>query len=242
MSVLRGKVAIVTGASQGIGRAIAERLARDGAAVALSFIADSESADSIVQSIKLAGGRAIAIEGDLRHPKTACMIFDEVDKQLGQPDIVVANAGVNMNKAIVDTTEEDFEQIFSVNARGTFFVLREASRRVRNGGRIIAISTNMTIQPRPGIALYAASKAAVEQFVKILARELGSRMISVNAVAPGPTDTDMVSRLSRETAPGSTPFGRLGRPEEIARVVAFLASDDAGWINGQIIGANGGLA
>jgi 3-oxoacyl-[acyl-carrier protein] reductase len=169
-------------------------------------------------------------------------VFECAEKELGQPDIVVANAGVNMNKLLVDTTDEDFEHIFSVNARGTFFVFREAARRVRDGGRIIAISTNMTIQPRPGITLYAGSKAAIEQFVKILARELGVRKISVNAVAPGPTDTDMVSKLSRETAPAATPFGRLGKPEDIARAVAFLASAEAEWINGQIIGANGGLA
>jgi 3-oxoacyl-[acyl-carrier protein] reductase len=129
-----------------------------------------------------------------------------------------------------------------VNARGTFFVFREAARRVHDDGRIIGVSTNMTIQPRPGIALYAASKAAVEQYVKVLARELGSRRICVNAVAPGPTDTSMVSKLSRDTAPAATPFGRLGKPEDIAAAVAFLASSEAGWINGQIIGANGGLA
>lgn len=242
MSGLKGKVAIVTGGSQGIGRAIAERLARDGAAVAVNFIGDHSKADSVVQSIKSAGGHAVAIEGDIRVPKAIADVFENVAKQLGQPDIVVANAGVNMNKAMIDTTEEDFEHIFSVNARGTFFVFREAARRVRDGGRIIGITTNMTIQPRPGIALYAASKAAVEQYVKILSRELGARRISVNAVAPGPTDTDMVSKLSRDTAPAATPFGRLGKPEDIAAAVAFLASGDAAWVNGQIIGANGGLA
>jgi 3-oxoacyl-[acyl-carrier protein] reductase len=242
MTVLRGKVAIVTGASQGIGRAIAERLARDGAAVAVNFIGDRGNADSVAQSIKSNGGQAVAIEGDIRAPKAVADVFDNAEKQLGQPDIVVANAGVNMNKAVIDTTEEDFDHIFSVNARGTFFVFREAARRVHDGGRIIGITTNMTIQPRPGIALYAASKAAVEQYVKILARELGTRRICVNAVAPGPTDTSMVSKLSRDTAPAATPFGRLGKPEEIAAAVAFLASAEAGWINGQIIGANGGLA
>lgn len=242
MTVLKGKVAIVTGASQGIGRAIAERLARDGAAVAVNFIGDRGNADRVVQSIKLSGGQAVAIEGDIRVPKTVAEVFDNAEKQLGRPDIVVANAGVNMNKAVVDTTEEDFDNIFSVNARGTFFVFREAARRIHDDGRIIGVSTNMTIQPRPGIALYAASKAAVEQYVKILARELGARRICVNAVAPGPTDTSMVSKLSRDTAPAATPLGRLGKPEDIAAAVAFLASSEAGWINGQIIGANGGLA
>lgn len=242
MGDLQGKVAVVTGASQGIGRAVAERLANDGAAVAVNFIVDRNKADGVVQSIRSTGGRAIAIKGDVRNSQEVRYVFECAEKELGQPDIVVANAGVNMNKLLVDTTDEDFEHIFSVNTRGTFFVFREAARRVRDGGRIIAISTNMTIQPRPGITLYAGSKAAIEQFVKILARELGVRKISVNAVAPGPTDTDMVSKLSRETAPAATPFGRLGKPEDIARAVAFLASAEAEWINGQIIGANGGLA
>ncbi len=240
MDNLRGKVAVVTGASQGIGRAIAERLARDGATVAVNFIADRDKADDVVQSITSAGGKAVAIEGDVRNSKSVRDVFASLEKQVGQPDIVVANAGVNMNKLVVDTTDEDFEHIFSVNARGTFFVLREAARRVRDGGRIIAISTNFTIQPRSGIALYAASKAAVEQFVKILARELGARRISVNAVAPGPTDTSMVSKQSRDTAPAATPFGRLGKPDDIANAVALLASTDAAWINGQILGADGG--
>lgn len=242
MGSLEGKVAVVTGASQGIGRAIAERFGRDGATVVVNFIADRDKADDVVQSITLAGGKAVAIEGDVRNSKAVRDVFANLERRFGQPDIVVASAGVNMNKPVVETTDEDFEHIFSVNARGTFFVLREAARRVRDDGRIIAISTNMTIQPRPGIALYAASKAAVEQFVKILARELGPRRISVNAVAPGPTDTSMVSKLSRDTAPAVTPFGRLGTPDDIASAVALLASADAAWINGQILGANGGLA
>lgn len=242
MGDLRGKVAVVTGAAQGIGRAIAEQLANDGAIVAVNFSVDRDKAEDVVQSIKSTGGRAVAIKGDVRNSQEVQHVFDYVEMELGRPDIVVANAGVNMTKLLADATDEDFEHVFSVNARGTFFVFREAARRVADGGRIIAISTNMTIQPRAGSALYAGSKGAIEQFVKILARELGMRKISVNAVAPGPTDTDMVSKLSRETAPAATPFGRLGKPEDIARAVAFLASAEAGWINGQIVGANGGLA
>lgn len=236
------RIAIVTGASQGIGCEIAKRLALDGIIVVVNYTEDLDKAKEVVQSIEASGGRAIAIEADVRHPEAVSRMFDEVANVLGQPDIVVSNAGVNMNRPVVDTTAEDYDRIFSVNARGTFFVFKEAAIRLRDGGRIIGVSTNMTIQPRPGIALYAASKAAVEQFVKILARELGPRMITVNAVAPGPTDTSMVSKLSRDTAPLATPLGRLGQPIDIANVVSFLASENAKWVNGQIIGANGGLA
>ena len=144
MGSLEGKVAVVTGASQGIGRAIAERFGRDGATVVVNFIADRDKADDVVQSITLAGGKAVAIEGDVRNSKAVRDVFANLERRFGQPDIV-ASAGVNMNKPVVETTDEDFEHIFSVNARGTFFVLREAARRVRDDGRIIAISTNMTI-------------------------------------------------------------------------------------------------
>ena len=237
-----GKVAIVTGASQGIGRAIAERLARDGATVIVNHTGSVPKAFEVVSTIEQSGGRAIALEADVRDCGAIRSMFDEVHRRCGPPDIVVANAGVNLTKTVADASEADFDNIFSVNARGTFFVFQEAAKRVTPGGRILAISTNMTLQTRPGIALYAGSKAAIEQFVRVLARELGDRKITVNAVAPGPTDTDMVSKLSRDTAPAATPLGRLGRPQDIADVVAFLVSEQARWVNGQIIGANGGLA
>jgi 3-oxoacyl-[acyl-carrier protein] reductase len=237
---LRGKTAIVTGSSRGIGQAIAARLYKDGANVVFSFIRDRQTGD-ILQAIGANPDRAIAVEADIRSSDEVKKLFDEAESKFGALDIVVANAGVNMSKAVAETTDEDFQRIFSVNAQGTFFVFREAARRVRNGGRIIGITSNMTLQSRAGIALYAASKAAVEQFVKILARELGPKSITVNAVAPGPTDTDMVSQLSRDTAPEITPLGRLGQPEDIADVVAFVASDDARWMTGQIVGANGGI-
>jgi 3-oxoacyl-[acyl-carrier protein] reductase len=238
---LHRKIAIVTGASQGIGRAVARRLARDGTAVALIDVTDGGRASATVSEIERSGGRALAIEADIRDRGAVRAFFDAVVQRWGAPDIVVANAGVNITRRVVDATEADYERIFSVNTKGTFFVLQEAAMRITTGGRIVAVSTNMTLQARPGIALYAGSKAAVEQFVRVLARELGERRVTVNAVAPGPTDTEMVSQLSRETAPAATPLGRLGRPEDIADVVAFLASDDAGWVTGQVIGANGGL-
>lgn len=240
MRNLTGKVAIVTGASQGIGRAIAKRLYADGANVVLSYLPEHGTRD-VIQQIGANSERALAVAGDLRRIDFVKRLFEEATDRFGGLDIVVANAGVNMNRPVVDTTEEDFERIFSVNIRGTFFVFQEAARKIRDSGRIVGISSNMTLQGRPGIALYAASKAAVEQFVKILAKELGPRNVTVNAIAPGPTDTTMVSQLSRDTAPGITPLGRLGRPRDIADVIAFLVSDDARWVTGQIIGVNGGI-
>jgi 3-oxoacyl-[acyl-carrier protein] reductase len=237
---LHGKTAIVTGASRGIGLAIASRLYKDGANLVLSFIRDGQFVD-IAQTMGGSPDRAVAVEADIRSSAQVKTLFDEAECKFGSIDIVVANAGINMSKTVAETTDEDFQHIFSVNAQGTFFVFREAARRVKNGGRIIGITSNMTLQSRAGVALYSASKAAVEQFVKILARELGPKLITVNAVAPGPTDTNMVSQLSRDTAPGITPLGRLGRPEDIADVVAFVASADARWITGQIVGANGGI-
>jgi 3-oxoacyl-[acyl-carrier protein] reductase len=238
---LFGKVAIVTGASQGIGQAISRRLYADGACLVLTYLPEHGEAEDVLRRIGVNDDRAVAIPGDLRSTAFITRLFEEGIRRFAAPDIVIANAGVNMSKPVLDTSEEDFDRIFSLNARATFFVLREAARHTRDGGRIIGISSNMTLQGRPGIALYAASKAAVEQFVKILAKELGPRRITVNAVAPGPTDTAMVSQLSRDTAPGITPLGRLGQPDDIADVVGFLASEDARWTTGQIIGVNGGI-
>jgi 3-oxoacyl-[acyl-carrier protein] reductase len=241
MPSLDGKVAIVTGASQGIGLGIAKRLRADGAKLVLTYFPEHAEPEHVSEQFGQSGDEIRIIPGDIRRTAFITTLFDKCDRAFGAPDIVVANAGVNMNKPVKDTTEEDFDQIISVNVRGTFFAFQQAAIRIKDGGRIIGVSSNMTLQGRPGIALYAASKAAVEQFVKILSRELGSRNVTVNAVAPGPTDTSMVSQLSRDTAPGMTPLGRLGRPTDIADVVAFLASDDARWITGQVIGVNGGI-
>ncbi|HET7849021.1 MAG TPA: SDR family oxidoreductase [Pseudolabrys sp.] len=241
MQDLAGKVAIVTGASRGIGHAIARRLYARGAQVVLTYLPGDGEAQDVMQRMEATRDRAFARAGDLRSNAFIKQLFDETARRWGPPDIVVANAGVNLNKLVADATEEDFDHIFSLNARATFFVFREAARRIQDGGRIIGISSNMTLQGRPGAALYAASKAAVEQFVRMLAKEMGARNVTVNAVAPGPTDTSMVSQLSRDTAPNTTPLGRLGRPDEIADAVAFLASEQGRWITGQIIGVNGGI-
>jgi 3-oxoacyl-[acyl-carrier protein] reductase len=238
---LGGKTAVVTGGSRGIGGAIAERLAAEGAGVTILHFDDEAQATTTLERIRAAGGIVRAINADIRDSAAVTRSFANIEQIVGQSDIVVANAGVNMNRPVVDTTDADFDRIFDVNARGSFFTLREAARRVAEGGRIVAVSTNMTLQSRAGTALYAGSKAAVEQFVRILARELGERRVTVNAIAPGPTNTTMVSQLSRDIAPGITPLGRLGEPRDIAAAVAWLASDDADWVTGQVIGVNGGI-
>lgn len=238
---LAGKTAIVTGASQGIGRAVAQRFYAAGANLVLSSLPEHGTAENVVKQIGGSEDRVLVVEGDLREEIFVKRLFAEAQKRFGEPHIVAAIAGVNINRPIIDTSDADFEHIFSLNVRATFFLFREAARLVRDGGRIIGVSTNMVLQGRPGIALYAASKAAVEQFVKILAKEVGHRNITVNAIAPGPTDTPMVSQLSRDTAPAITPLGRLGRPDDIADVVAFLVSEDAHWLTGQVIGVNGGI-
>jgi 3-oxoacyl-[acyl-carrier protein] reductase len=238
---LNGKTAIVTGASRGIGLAVAKRFFNDGANLVLTYLPEHGQAERIIEQIGGAHDRVLLIAGDLRQIDFVGSLFDQAWRRFGAPHIVAAIAGVNLSRPVVDTTEEDYDRIFSINARATFWIFREAARKVSDGGRIIGVSSNMVLQGRIGHALYAGSKAAVEQFVRTLAKELGARGITVNAVAPGPTDTAMVSQLSRDTAPAITPLGRLGQPADIADVVGFLASQDARWITGQIIGVNGGI-
>ena len=238
---LSGKTAIVTGASQGIGLAVAKRFFNDGANLVLTYLPEHGQAERIIEQIGGTGDRVLVVAGDLREIDFVGSLFDQTGRRFGVPHIVAAIAGVNLSRPVIDTTEEDYDRIFSINARATFWIFREAARKVSDGGRIIGVSSNMVLQGRAGHALYAGSKAAVEQFVRTLAKELGARGITVNAVAPGPTDTAMVSQLSRDTAPAITPLGRLGQPADIADVVSFLASEDARWITGQIIGVNGGI-
>ena len=238
---LNGKTAIVTGASQGIGLAVARRFFNDGANLVLTYLPEHGQADRVIEQIGAAGDRVLIAAGDLRQTDFVGRLFDQAQRRFGAPNIVAAIAGVNLSRPVVDTTEEDYDRVFSINTRATFWIFREAARKVSDGGRIIGVSSNMVLQGRAGHALYTASKAAVEQFVRTLAKELGARGITVNAIAPGPTDTAMVSQLSRDTAPDITPLGRLGQPADIADVIGFVASDDARWITGQIIGVNGGI-
>jgi 3-oxoacyl-[acyl-carrier protein] reductase len=239
---LANKTVLVTGGSSGMGAATAKRLAADGAAVALTFSRNQPDAENIVREIEEKGGRAIALPLDLAQTDNVSRAFDEVARRLGDTDIVIANAGNVISKPIAEAGLADLDSAFAVNTRGALLTLAEAARRLPRGGRIIGISTVLTRQPRAGMGLYAASKAALEQFIHALAHELGPKQITANAVAPGPTDTRLVVPARREQAPKVTPLGRLGTPEDIADVVAFLASDEARWITGQVIGANGGMA
>jgi len=241
MQRLKDKTAIVTGASQGIGRSVAQRFFAEGANLVLSKLPEHGNAEDIIENIEGTRERVIVVEGNLRDLRFVKRLFEEAERHFGAPDIIAAIAGVNKRTLIADATDEDYEQIFSVNAQATFWLFREAAKKIRDGGRIIGVSSNLVVQGRPGVALYAASKASVEQFVKILAKELGERNVTVNAIAPGPTDTAMVAQLMRDTAPAITPLGRLGRPSDIADVAAFLVSEDARWVTGQVIGVNGGI-
>lgn len=238
MGLLEGKAAVVTGAARGIGRAIAERLAGDGARVAVNYVQSAAAAEALAARI---GG--IAIRADVSREQEVIEMFQRAGEAFGGLDIVVNNAAVAFMKPLADFTDEEFERVFSVNTRGAFYCCREAARRLRAGGRIVNISTGATVGGTAGGSVYCASKAAVEQFTRALARELAPRRITVNTVSPGFTETDMFTALPHlvDLAPKLTPLGRAGKPEEIAAVVAWLCTEDAGWITGQNIQAGGGL-
>lgn len=239
---LHGKTAIVTGSSRGIGRAIAEGLAATGAAVVVNYVGNQKAADEVVAAIVGNGGKAIAIQADISTPADVRRLFDETESELGAIDIVVANVGVAVIKPLIEATEADFDFVFGTNAKGTFLTLQEAARRVRDGGRIIAVSTGGTKMFFTQTALYLGSKGAVEQFIRVLSRELGTRGITVNALSPGFTDTDLLPERDRAVAAGMSPFGRIGAPRDVADVAVFLASDEARWLTGENIQAGGGVA
>jgi 3-oxoacyl-[acyl-carrier protein] reductase len=241
--ILQGKVAVVTGASRGIGRAIALRLARDGARVALNYVGDDSAAQEALELVRKDSKDARSYRADVSKPPEIRSLFSAVESDFGGFDIFVANAGRGVIKPVIELTEEDFDRVFSLNTRGTFFCLQEAARRSRDGGRIVAISSAITRLGGPGTSVYAASKAAVEYFTAALSKELGSRGITVNAVLPGYTEAGGLDRVPsefREQGRKASPFGRLGVPADIAAVVAFLVGPDGGWITGTTILATGG--
>ncbi|MFE5039225.1 SDR family oxidoreductase [Streptomyces sp. NPDC056683] len=246
MAVLTGKTAVVTGGSRGIGRAIVLRLALDGATVVFNYAQDRDAADDVVRQAEKAGMHVIAVQLDLADPSAAGELLATAERQLGGLDILVNNAATHSEVVPLAQTEEaDFDRVMAVNAKSAFLTMRYAAQHMRDGGRIVNISTLNTVFPAPGNAPYAASKGALEQLTLVASRELGARGITVNTVSPGATDTDL---LRAANDPGKlamtiamTSLGRLGQPEDVADVVAFLAGPDGRWLTGQNVRANGGV-
>ena len=243
MSSLQGKVAIVTGSSRGIGRGIAERLGRDGAAVVVTYAGNRDKAEEVVRSIESTGSKAIAIQVDVRQLEDVRSLFEQAIKQFGKVDILVNNAaGKNIFKPTADMTEDDYNSMFNIT-RGVYFALQQAAHHLADGGRIVSISTSGTAMAIPAGGAYSGCKAAIEQFSAALAKELGARGITVNTVSPGVTETDglVLEQEQVNQLIAQTPLGRLGQPADVANAVALLVSDDAHWITGQSIRANGGI-
>jgi 3-oxoacyl-[acyl-carrier protein] reductase len=238
-------VALVTGSSRGIGAAIAQRLAADGHAVVLNYAGGREDADQVLARIADAGGEAIALQADVADPAAVRRMFDAAEARFGGIDVLVNNAGVMQLAPLSDTEDDVFDRMLAINLKGSFNAMREAARRLRDGGRIVSLSTSVVGLKLETYGAYAATKAAIETLTAILAKELRGRSITVNAVAPGPTGTDLfldgkspelIERMAK-----MTPLERLGTPDDIASVVSFLAGADGAWINGQVLRANGGM-
>ncbi len=241
MSSLIGKVAIVTGASSGIGQAIAERFADAGAIVVISYLTSREKAQEVVAGIQANGGKAVAVQADLSLVADARRLVIDTVAQFGRLDILVNNAGRFMPKLLTEMTESEFDRVMNLHAKGPYFAMQEAAKVLKNGGRIVNISTEGTQRTFPGATAHLGSKAALEQFTKGLAYELASRGITVNTVSPGITDTGVLSEQYRQLGVQSSPLRRLGLPKDIADVVAFVVSEEARWLTGQNIHASGGM-
>ena len=238
------RTAIVTGASKGIGAAIAKRLAADGFHTVVNYSSSEKEANELVAAIKTDGGNATAIKADVADAAAIKSLFDRAERECGPIDVLVNNAGILKLAPLAEVTDEDFQRLIAVNLTGAFHGMREGAKRIRDGGRIINLSTSIIGAYLPTYSIYAATKSAVEAMTHVLAKELGSRKITVNAVAPGPIATELfLTGKSEELVKQLTsqiPLGRLGEPEDIAKVVSFLASPESGWVNGQVVKANGG--
>ncbi|MBB4214792.1 3-oxoacyl-[acyl-carrier protein] reductase [Rhizobium sp. BK212] len=240
-----GKVALVTGASRGIGAAVAQRLARDGFTVVINYSGNAAPAEELAREIEQAGGKALTAKADVSEAQAVRRMFDAAETAFGGVDVLVNNAGIMMLASLAEADDANFDRQIAVNLKGTFNTLREAAKRLRNGGRVINFSTSVVGLKLETYGVYAATKAAVETLTAIMAKEMRGRNITVNAIAPGPVATDLflsgksdelIARMAK-----MNPLERLGTPEDIASAVAFLAGPDGGWINGQTLRANGGM-
>ncbi len=239
------KAAIITGSSKGIGAAVAERLAADGLAVVINYSSGADAANVLVERIKAAGGAASAIKADVSDPAAVAALFDQTEQAFGGVDVLVNNAGIMKLSPVADTTDELFDQTIAINLKGAFNGMRQAAKRMRDGGRIVSFSSSVVGLYQPTYAAYAATKAGIQAMSHILSKELGQKKITVNVIAPGPVATDlfMKGKTDDDIKPivDRIPLGRLGEPEDIARVISFLVGPDGGWINGQVLRANGGI-
>lgn len=245
MNEKTSKIAIVTGASRGIGAAVAKRLASDGFTVLVNYAGSAQAAEAVVREIGAAGGKAISAQADVANAADVRRLFDMAEEVYGGVDVLVNNAGVMALAPVADLKDDDFDRLFAINVKGSYHTMREAATRLREGGRIVNFSSSVVALLQPGYAAYAATKAAIEATTMVLARELRGRHITVNAIAPGPTGTDLfldgkspelVDRLAK-----LSPLERLGTPDDIAAAVSFLTGPDGSWINGQVLRANGGV-
>lgn len=242
---LKDKVVLITGASRGIGQSMAERFADKGAKVVVNCRSNVHQAEEVVSQIRQQAGEAIAIQADIGRVAEVKRLFDMTLQAYSRVDILVNNAGVMITKPIEHFSEEDFDQLFDSNVKGTFFTCQQAAIHMSTGGRIINFSTSVLGSMFPGYSLYAGTKGAVEQFTRQLAKELGPKGITINAVAPGPINTELFmqgkTEAQIEALAGMNSFHRLGETEDITGTVLFLASEEARWISGQTLRVNGGF-
>lgn len=245
MSNLKGKVAVVTGASKGIGAAIARSLGAAGASVVVNYATSKEGAEKIVDAIKSGGGNAVAVKGDVSKSDDAKGIIDAAIKNFGRLDILVNNSGVYEMKSLEEITEEHYKRIFDINVLGVLLMTQAAVNHISEGGSIINIGSLVSRITPPNYAVYAGTKGAVDVITGVLSRELGERKIRVNALNPGLVETegtrDFIDSELAKSVVTQTPLGRVGLPDDIAKAAVFLASDESGWITGELINAGGGL-
>ena len=249
---LAGKVAVVTGAGRGIGRGIALKLGQEGAKVVVNYRKSATEAEEVVKTIQSYGSKAIAIQADVTKTEEIRQLFDKTIAKFGELNILVSNAGIEHFGKFEEVTEEEFDRTFAVNTRGQFFAMQEAVKRITDGGSIVCMSSISTTKGFPNHAVYAGSKAANEGFVRNLAIDLGSRGITINAVAPGATKTDMYKNFANlysdpdssieEQMKKLSPLERVGTPKDIANIISFIVSDEGNWLTGQTIHATGGMA